>query len=335
MKLDGISAFVSTADAGSISEAARRLALPKSVISARLAELERSLDAQLVQRTTRKLTLTEDGQAFLVRARHILTEVADAQAEIAERRGTLVGSLRLSAPVSFGILHLGPALYTFLQHHPGIDLTLDLDDRFVEVAADGFDAVLRHGPVADSRLIARRLVTTRRRLVASPAYLAAHGRPTCVDELCDHAGILYTNREADWRFHVDGAWTVARPRRALRVNNGIVMRDAALAGLGLSLLPTFFIDAQLRAGTLMAVDVGATAEGAELYLAYPGDRRASAKVLALTESLRRSFGDPPYWDRDGLPGDDGAQHLTGAQDLTGAGDLTDSTTAWPPGPRTP
>jgi DNA-binding transcriptional LysR family regulator len=311
MKLDGITAFVATADAGSISEAARRLALPKSVISARLAELERSLDAHLVQRTTRKLTLTEDGQAFLIRARTILREVADSQAEIAERRGTLVGPLRLSAPVSFGILHLGPALYSFLHEHPGIDLTLDLDDRFVEVAAEGFDAVLRHGPIADSRLIAKRLVTTRRRLVASPAYLAAHGRPTSVNDLCNHAGILYTNREADWRFNTQGNWTVARPRRAMRVNNGMVMRDAALAGLGLSLLPDFFIDAELRAGSLAPVDVGATAEGAELYLAYPGDQRASAKVLALADSLRRTFGDPPYWDP------------------------SDSTGALPPDPRTP
>ena len=311
MKLDGITAFVATAEAGSISEAARRLALPKSVMSARLAELERSLDAHLIQRTTRKLTLTQDGQTFLIRARNILREVADSQSEIAERRGTLVGPLRLSAPVSFGILHLGPALYTFLHDHPGIELTLDLDDRFVEVAAEGFDAVLRHGPVVDSRLVAKRLVTTRRQLVASPAYLAANGRPTSVKDLSGHAGILYTNREADWRFNIDGNWTVARPRRALRVNNGMVMRDAALAGLGLSLLPTFFIEAELREGSLVSVDLGAAAEGAELYLAYPGDRRASATVLALADSLRNSFGDPPYWD------------------------LSDSTTASPPDPRTP
>jgi DNA-binding transcriptional LysR family regulator len=297
MKLDGVAAFVATAEAGSISEAARRLGLAKSVVSERLAELERALDARLVQRTTRRLSLTEDGHGFMVRARRILDQVTEAQSEIAERRGTLVGPMRVSAPVSFGVLHLGPALYNFLAEHSGIDLTLELDDRFVDAAGDGYDAVLRHGPVADSRLVAKRLATSRRLLVASPAYLAAHGAPTSVEQLGEHCGILYLNRDADWRFAVGAGWTIVRPRAALRVNNGLVMRDAALAGLGLTLLPSFFVHAQLRDGSLTSVEVGAEAEGAELHLAYPRDRSTSAKVAALTESLRRSFGDPPYWDR--------------------------------------
>lgn len=297
IKLDGITAFVATADAGSISEAARRLGLAKSVVSERLAELERSLNVCLVQRSTRKLTLTEDGRSFLVRARNILREVTESEAELAERRGTLTGPLRISAPVSFGTLHLGPAIYSFLSRHPDIDLTLELDDRFVDAAADGFDAVLRHGPVVDSRLIAKRLATSRRVLVASPDYLAANDVPTSTEQLGGHRGILYTNRDADWRFADKGGWTVVRPRAALRVNNGLIMRDAAIAGLGVTLLPTFFIYSELRAGSLISVDVGAEAEGAELHIAYPRGRSASAKIVALTKSLRNSFGDPPYWDR--------------------------------------
>jgi DNA-binding transcriptional LysR family regulator len=145
MKLDGIAAFVATAEAGSISAAARRLGNAKSVVSERLAELERSLGTRLIQRTTRKLSLTEDGHTFLARAQRILFEASEAAAEMAERRGTLVGPLRISAPVGFGVLHLGPAIYRFLAAHPGIDLALELDDGFVDAAADGFDAVLRHG----------------------------------------------------------------------------------------------------------------------------------------------------------------------------------------------
>jgi DNA-binding transcriptional LysR family regulator len=297
MKLDGVAAFVATAEAGSISAAARRLGHAKSVVSERLAELERSLGTRLIQRTTRKLSLTEDGQTFLQRARRILFEAAEGVAEMAERRGTLVGALRISAPVSFGVLHLGPAIYTFLAEHRGIDLTLDLDDRFVDAAADGFDAVVRHGAVDDTRLVAKRLATSRRVLVASPDYLARHGAPCSLAELEQHCGILYANRDADWRFAMPDGWDVVRPRAALRVNNGLVMRDAAIAGLGLTLLPTFFIHAALATGALVTVDIGVEAEGAELYIAHPRDRSASAKIAALTESLQTSFGDPPYWDR--------------------------------------
>lgn len=297
MKLEGIAAFVAIAETGSISAASRRTGFAKSVLSERLAELERVLGGCLVQRTTRKLTLTEDGDRFLPRARRILLEAREAESEIAERSGTLSGALRLSAPVSFGYLHLGPALYPFLAEHPRIELTLDLDDRFVDVAADGYDAVIRHGPIADARLVAKRLATTRRVLVASPAYLDRHPRPASVADLEQHRAILYINRDADWRFAAETGWTVVRPRACLRVNNGLVMRDAALAGLGITLLPTFFVHEQLAQGSLVQVDVGAEAEGAELFVCYPLARSAPAKVAALVQWLRHAFGDPPYWDR--------------------------------------
>jgi DNA-binding transcriptional LysR family regulator len=274
MKLDGVAAFVAAAEAGSISEAARRLGIAKSVVSERLAELERSLGTRLLQRTTRKLSLTEDGRSFLPRAHRILFETREAAAEIAERSGTLSGSLRISVPVSFGVLHLGPALYDFLAKHPAIDLTMELDDRFVNAAADGYDAVIRHGPIGDSRLVARRLATTRRVLVASPEYLARSGTPRSIEALEGHRGIIYTNREADWRFGGPNGWTVVRPRAALRVNNGMVMRDAALAGAGITLLPTFFIHRELAAGTLRHIDIGQEAEGGELFIAHPRARTA-------------------------------------------------------------
>lgn len=257
LKLDGLEAFVSVVEAGSISAAARRLGCAKSVVSDRLAELERTIGAQLVQRTTRSLALTGDGDALLVRARSILREVSDAEADVAERRGALAGPLRLAGPISFGALHLGPAIYGFLAEHPDIQLTLDLDDRFVDAAAEGYDAVIRHGPIKDGRLIVKHIASSRRILLASPAYLQRRGTPKTVSDLEQACAILYTNRESDWRFPVPGGDTIVRPSACLRVNNGLIMRDAALAGLGITLLPTFFVYRELAEGSLVHVDVGA------------------------------------------------------------------------------
>lgn len=297
MKLDGIAVFVAIAGAGSISEAARRLRVSKSVVSDRLAELERSLGASLIHRSTRKLSLTEDGVAFLERAAPALRELDAAAADLAERRGTLAGPLRISAPVSFTRLHLGPALYPFLRAHPGIELTLDLDDRRIDAQAEGYDGVIRHGPMHDSRLVAWRLARSRRLLVAAPDYLARHGSPGSLSALDGHRGIFYTHRGiADWRFVTPDRMVQVRAQVGLRVNNGEVMRDAAIAGLGIALLPMFLVGAAIRAGSLDVVDVGAVAEPEFIYVAHPEGRRPSAKLRALADCLRAAFGDPPYWE---------------------------------------
>jgi DNA-binding transcriptional LysR family regulator len=298
MKLDGIATFVAVAEAGSISEAARRLRLSKSVVSERLAELERSVGTHLLHRTTRKLSLTEDGSAFLERAARIVREVEDATADLSERRGTLAGPLRISAPVTFGHMHLGPALYPFLAKHPKIELTVELDDRRVDAAADGFDAVVRNGPIVDSRLMAWRLAPSRRVLVASPDYLERHGAPGSIEELDGHRGIFYTNRGvADWRFPRPEGTVMVRAQVSLRVNNGAMMRDAAIAGLGIALLPMFIAGSAIEAGNLCVVEVGARAEDEFIFMAHPEGRRPSAKLRALAEHLRAAFGNPPYWDR--------------------------------------
>jgi len=211
LKLESLLTFVTTADSGSISEAARRLQISKSVASERLVELERNIGTTLLHRSTRKLTLTEDGTAFLERARRILMEVSEATAEVSERQGELVGPLRISAPVGFGVLHLAPALSSFLTQNPRIELSVDLDDRFVG-AADGFDAIIRHGPLLNDGWIARRFAPSRRILIASPKYLKVNGTPEGVDDLGRHRGIIYSNRGAsDWRFRRGGHWSVVRP----------------------------------------------------------------------------------------------------------------------------
>src|SRR5580692_5562980 len=278
LKLDSLLTFVTTAEAGSISEAARRLQISKSVASERLAELERNVGANLVHRSTRKLTLTEDGMAFLERAKRILREVSEASAEVSERRGALVGPLRISVPVSFGILHLSPALNSFLRRNPRIELSLDLNDRFVG-AADGFDAIIRHGPLPNKGWLAKRIAPSRRALVASPEYLRTNGMPKSVGDLEQHRGIIYSQRGAsDWRFRRSGRWSVVRPRSVMRVNNGLIMRDAAVEGMGVALLPTFLFHDLLISGKLLEVDVGVEAEPATIFIGYPTDRRVSAKL---------------------------------------------------------
>jgi DNA-binding transcriptional LysR family regulator len=298
MKLDGIEAFIATVEAGSLTEAARKLRLSKSVVSERLAELERSLGAKLLQRTTRKLSLTEDGSAFHERAVRIMLEIEEAAADLAERRGLLSGPLRLSAPVTFGRMHLCPALYPFLAQHPQIALTLDLDDRRVDAAAGGYDAVIRHGPIDETRLVVWRLAPSRRVLVASPHYLELCGTPRSVVELESHDAIFYASRGvADWRFMTDAGPTIIRAKPRLCVNSGDVLRDAVIAGLGIGLLPMFVAGAAIRSGELSLIEIGARPEDEFVFVAHPQGRNASAKLRALVQHLRSAFGSPPYWEQ--------------------------------------
>ncbi len=298
LNLDGVSTFIAIAATGSFTAAARQLGLSKSVVSERLQELERSLGTKLVQRTTRRVSLTSDGAAFHERAKRIVREAELAAAELADRRGTVAGPLRISAPVSFGYLHLGAALFGFIARYPRIDLALELEDRFVDLFHEGYDAIVRHGPIQARRVIVKLLATSTRLLVASPGYLKRWGQPTSLEDLKEHRGILYSYRgAADWRFRVGRRFTTVQPRTALRLNNGLLMRDAAIQGIGIALLATFLLEAPLRDRTLRVIDVGAQAEGAALYIGYPDHLRGSAKIRALTTWLQSAFGDPPHWDR--------------------------------------
>ena len=297
IRIEGIAAFVAVVEAGSVSEAARRLRLSKSVVSERLAELEKSLGGMLLHRTTRKLTLTEDGTVFLERAARIVREIEEAAADMAERRGTLSGPIRIAAPVTFGRMHLGPALYPFLAEHPEIEMTLDIDDRRVDAASEGYDAVIRNGPIADSRLVAWKLAHSRRMLCASPDYLRRNGRPSSLTDLNSHRGIFYTNRGvADWRFQTPEGAIVVRAKLALGMNNGDMLRDAAIAGLGIALLPAFIAGPVVRDGLLAEIDVSHRPEAEFIYMAHPEGRNPSAKLRAIADHLKKTFGDPPYWD---------------------------------------
>lgn len=298
LNLDSVSTFIAIAATRSFTDAARKLGLSKSVVSERLQELERSLGTKLVLRTTRRVSLTADGVAFHERAQRIVREAELATAELAERRGEVTGTLRISAPVSFGYLHLGAALFGFIAQYPGIELALDLEDRFVDLFDEGYDAVVRHGPIQAKRVIVKLLATSTRLLVASPGYLRRWGRPSSLEDLEQHKGIIYSYRgAADWRFKVGRRFTMIQPQTVVRLNNGLLMRDAAIKGIGIALLASFLLEEPLRDRTLKVIDVGAQAEGAALYIGYPDHLRGSAKIRALTAWLQSAFGDPPHWER--------------------------------------
>jgi DNA-binding transcriptional LysR family regulator len=297
MKLDGIRTFVTIVEAGSITGAARRLGVAKSVVSHRLSELEDAVDARLIQRSSRRLSLTEQGAAFHRFCTRMLGELDEAVSLIAEKGHELRGPLRVAAPMSFGLLHLGPALFAFLTEHPGIQLDLDLNDRMVDLVGEGYDMAIRIGQLPDSSLVARRLVSSRYLLVASPGYAREQGLPRRVEELSGHRGIIYSNVHPNdqLRFKRGSGFVTGHFRTSMQVNNGDIMRDAAIAGLGLAVVPDFIVWQALSDGRLQVVPLDGTLLEVGIYAVFPQNRHLPVKVRALVDHLARSFGDPPYW----------------------------------------
>jgi DNA-binding transcriptional LysR family regulator len=295
MKLDGLTAFVTVSNTGSISEAARHLRLSKSAVSERLAELERALGASLLQRNSRRLALTEDGIAFLERAKRIVREAEEAANELAQRRGEISGPLRIIAPRGFGDLHLGPALYSFMQRYPDVSITAEFDDRIGE-AASGYDAIIRIAPGEMPKMPTQVLTLSRRTLVAAPSYLAQFGRPKTIEDLAQHQAIHYMERNPDdWSFKSGSELIVARVAPRLRVTSCLAMRDAAIAGIGIASLPTFHGHDAIRSGALEIINLGLDPDLTPISIAYQS-AVPPAKLSALIEHLKRAFGDPPYWD---------------------------------------
>jgi DNA-binding transcriptional LysR family regulator len=300
MKLDGVSAFVTVVKTGSISEAARHLRLSKSAVSERLTELERALDANLIQRNSRQFALTEDGAAFLERAQRIVAEAEEATSELSRRRGEVAGPLRIACPRGFADTHLAAAIFSFMERYPDVSATVDADDRLVD-AAGGFDAIIRISGAELPKLAQETITISRRYLVAAPSYLAQFGRPKTVEDLSSHKAIHYMERNPDdWSFRVANDLVVARVAPRLRVSSCLAMRDAAVAGLGIASLPTFHCHEGVKSGALEILDVGVDDDVTPITLAYQNGVKRSAKLSALIDHLKRAFGNPPYWD-EGLP----------------------------------
>lgn len=296
MKLDGIIAFVTVADCGSINEAARQLRLSKSTVSERLTELEHALGARLLSRNSRQFALTDDGLALLDRARRIVTETSEAREDLARRRGEISGPIRIAVPRAFGDLHLGPILYDFMDRYPDVTVTADFDDRISDLGSS-FDALVRIAPAELPKLATERLTISHRTLVAAPSYLDRHGRPDTVEALERHKAIHYMDRGPDdWTFRAEIERVVARVAPRLRVTSCYAMRDAAIAGLGIAWLPTFHSHQAIRAGTLEMLDIGVDPDCTPITIAYQNGLGPSAKLRALIDHLKLAFGDPPYWD---------------------------------------
>lgn len=299
MRLDGIIAFVTVVDCGSINEAARQLRLSKSTVSERLSELEHALGARLLSRNSRQFALTEDGMALLDRARRIVAETAGVREDLARRRGAVSGPLRIAVPRAFGDLHLGPILYDFMGRHPDVTVTADFDDRISDLGS-AFDALVRIAPTALPKLAIEPLTISHRTLVAAPSYLDRHGRPDTVDQLEHHKAIHYMDRGPDdWSFKAEIERVVARVTPRLRVTSCYAMRDAAIAGLGIAWLPTFHSYQAIKAGTLDMLDIGVDADVTPITIAYQRGPAPPARLRALIDHLKHAFGHPPYWD-DGL-----------------------------------
>ena len=299
-RLSNIEAFVTVIESGSFSAAAERLGIARSMVSRRVVALERHLGVQLLQRTTRSLSLTEPGRQFFERALRLLTDLDEAEQSVADDAVELRGRVRLAAPLSFGLHHLVGALNDFLLTHPEVELDLDLNDREVNLVEEGFDLAVRIGTLRDSTLLARRIGLVRFVTCASPAYLTRHGEPRSPADLAGHVGLHYANlppRQA-WQFgDGDSTAQAAVPRLRMRANNGDALAAAAAAGLGLITSPTFISWERIKAGELVPVLEKFPRPPVGIYAVYPPGRLMPRRVQALSEHLASRFGDLPYWDR--------------------------------------
>lgn len=302
-RLNDILAFLQAMETGSISTAAQRMGLSKSVISKRITDLEVALKVELLHRSTRGVVPTDKGVAFYQRARSIMQQLDQAAAELIEQDDELCGSLRIAAPMTFGTLHLGPILFSFISRYPQLRLALDLDDRITDLPGEGYDLGIRIGRLRDSSLVARKLAVSRRVICCSPEYAQRAGLPVTIEELAGHACVGYANVSPSqiWQFEPiepGGALRSLIVRSRIVTNNGESMRDAAIAGLGISVLPIFIAAKALASGQLINAMPDACPVADTIYAVYPRNRHLPKKVRAVIDHLVTVFeGDPP-WERE-------------------------------------
>lgn len=296
-RLEEMATFVRVVEAGSLTGAARRLEVAKSAVSRRLAELEGRLGVQLLRRTTRTLHLTDAGHAFYQRCVRILADVDEAELAVSDVHGRLAGQLRVAAPLSFGIAHLQPAVEAFLAEHPDVRFDLDLDDRQVDLMAENFDLGIRIAPLADSSLVARRLATVEHVVCASPDYLARHGTPATPAELAEHDCLTYANAPESDAWHctdAQGREQRIPVRSRLRANNGDLLREAAVAGLGVVFQPRFIVHRALAEGELVPILTDCDWSRVDAWALYPQTRHLSARVRAFVDFLVEWFREPAW-----------------------------------------
>jgi DNA-binding transcriptional LysR family regulator len=283
--------YAKVVELGSFAAAAEKLGEARSVVTRQIAFLERKYGVRLLNRTTRKLSLTDAGQAFYDRIRPILAEVHELELALQTEDRHPTGRLRVSAPVSFGILHLGPAIAEYLQAFPEVFIDLDLNDRVVDLIEEGYDVAIRIGALQDSTLVARALAPQELIACAAPSYLDRHGAPKRPEDLKAHRCLQYAYMSSgnEWRFQKDGKIHAVRVAASLRANNGDVLRTAALAGHGIILQPGFLIGADIDAGRLVPLLTDYQHPPINMYAVYPHRRYLSAKVRTFVDFLEDRF----------------------------------------------
>jgi len=297
-KLTSIKAFTRVVQLRSFAAAARELRLSRSVVSKYVIELEQELSAQLLTRTTRTVAPTENGQAYYERCIAILADLEEADLAVGRLQSEPRGLLRVNAPMSFGTLHLSRAIADFMEMHPQLQIQLILSDQLIDPVQEGFDVTLRIADLAPSSMIARKIAPALRVICAAPSYLARRGTPTHPNELTVHDCLSYghlatgtqwklTGRDGDHWIRVP--WTLC-------TNNAEVLRDAAVRGRGIALLPTFIAGADLQAGRLRTILTDFKAPAISICAIYPETRHLSIKVRRFIDFLVERFGGRPYWD---------------------------------------
>ena len=298
--LADVAVFVRVVERGSFTLAADELELSRAVVSKYVSRLEERLGARLLNRTTRRLALTEAGAALFEASRGALERIEEAEGAVAQLQREPRGRLRVSAPMSFGILHLGPALTDFAREHPRVTLDVRLDDRFVNLVEEGVDVAVRIGTLTDSSLIARKVATTRSVACAAPAYLAEHGEPEAPEDLAAHECLLYAYLSTAnvWRFSApDGRDIPVAVNGRIRINNGIVLAEAAAAGQGIVLAPSFYVAPMLRDGRLVRILAGYRLPELGIHAVYPQREHVPPKVRAFVDFLASRFGRKPAWEK--------------------------------------
>jgi DNA-binding transcriptional LysR family regulator len=295
-KFQEMRAFAAVVDAGSFVGATDALGVSKAAVSRYVNDLESRLGVRLLHRTTRKLSLTEEGDVFYVRCKTLLGDLDEAEAEITSRSGQASGWLKINAPVTFGVLHLAPLWGQFRERHPKVSLDVTLADRVVDLVEEGYDLAVRVARMADSSLITRKLSTTRAVLCASPKYLKRAGRPRHPSELAGHAVLAYSYWSGgdDWQFEGPEGAVSVKIHPTIRTNSGDTCRAGALQHQGIVLQPTFLIGGDLASGALVELMPEYRLPELGIYAVYPSRKHVAPKVRLLIDFLVESFKTPRW-----------------------------------------
>ena len=283
--------FNAVVDAGSFVKAADALNMSKAAVSRYVVDMETRLGVRLLHRTTRRLSLTDEGQVFYARSKELLADLQEAEDEITSRSDAASGLLRINAPFTFGILHLAPLWGAFKAEHPKVTLDVTLADRLVDLMEEGYDVAIRIATLESSTLVSKRLATTRMVLCASPTYLAQHGTPTHPADLAQHSVISYSYwaTKDEWRFNGPEGPVSVKTNPCIHTNSGDTCRAAALSHQGVILQPTFLVGKDLSDGTLLELMPEYRSIELGIYAVYPTRKHVSAKVRALIEFLAARF----------------------------------------------